>query len=191
MIVISAIPAAALVARRTARNDAAACHDEPIAAPSLNSQYAPRPRDKISGRYVLRAIATVNHRNAVPYIFDAIASEQGPRVVGSSYLVRGGRFRSCRKRRWVRRGGREGLGRTCGRDGGSLLQLIEPRREASKFGGRRRRDGDFLLNFVEPRHDIGKFSGRRRRRGGFFSSLSSCRNIGQSGRGIWSMRWLS
>ena len=37
----------ALLGRRTARDDAAACQDEPIAAPFLNSQDAPCPRDKI------------------------------------------------------------------------------------------------------------------------------------------------
>jgi hypothetical protein len=73
----------ALLGRRTARNDAPACQDEPIAAPFLNSQDTPRPGDRISGRYLLRTIATVNHRDAVPYSLDAIVSEQGPRVVGS------------------------------------------------------------------------------------------------------------
>ena len=124
---------ASLLGRRTARNDAAACQDEPIAAPFLNSQDAPRPRDKISGRYLLRTIATVNHRDAVPCILDAIVSEQGPRVVGSGYFVRGGRVHPCHKRRLFRRGRREGIGRTCARDGGSLLQLVEPCRETSNF----------------------------------------------------------
>src|SRR3984885_12279306 len=66
----------ALLGRRTARNDAAACQDEPIAAPFLNSQDAPRPRDRISGRYLLQTMATVNHGDAVPCILDAVVSEQ-------------------------------------------------------------------------------------------------------------------
>ena len=74
---------ASLLGRRTASNDAAACLDEPIVAPFLNSQDAPRPRDEISGRYLLRTRATVNHGDTVPCILDAIVSEQGPRVVGS------------------------------------------------------------------------------------------------------------
>ena len=123
----------ALLGRRTARNDAAACQDEPIAAPFLNSQDAPRPRDRISGRYLLRTIATVNHGDAVPCILDAIVSEQGPRVVGSGCFNRGGRIRPCHKRRLFRRGRREGIGRTCARGGGSLLQLVEPCRETSNF----------------------------------------------------------
>jgi len=124
---------ASLLGRRTARNDAAACQDDPIAAPFLNSQDAPCPRDKISGRYLLRTRATVNHRDAVPCILDAIVSEQGPRVVGSGCFIRGGRFRPCHKRRLFRRGRWEGIGRTCARDGGSLLQLVESCRETSNF----------------------------------------------------------
>src|ERR1700729_1565135 len=139
----------ALLRRRTARNDAAACQDEPIAAPFLNSQDAPRPRDRISGRYLLRTIATVNHGDAVPCILDAIVSEQGPRVVGSGCFIRGGKIRPCHKRRLFRRGRWEGIGRTCARGGGSLLQLVEPCRETSKFRGRRSRDGDSLLQFIE------------------------------------------
>jgi hypothetical protein len=123
----------ALLGRRTARNDAAACQDEPVAAPFLNSQDAPRPRDRISGRYLLRTRATVNQRDAVPYILDAIVSEQGPRVVGSGCFIRGGRFRPRHKRRLFRRGRRERIGRTCARDGGFLLQLVEPCRETSNF----------------------------------------------------------
>ena len=99
---------ASLLGRRTARNDAAACQDEPIAALFLNSQDAPRPRDRISGRYLLRTRPTVNHRDAVPCILDAIVSEQGPRVVGSGGFIRSGRFRPCHKRRLFRRGRREG-----------------------------------------------------------------------------------
>jgi hypothetical protein len=124
---------ASLLGRRTARNDAAACQDEPIAAPFVNSQDAPRPRDKISGRYLLRTRATVNDRDAVPCILDAIVSEQGPRVVGSRCFIRGGRFRPRHKRRLFRRGRWEGIGRTCARDGGSLLQPVEPCRETSNF----------------------------------------------------------
>src|ERR1700722_14648524 len=123
----------ALLGRRTARYDAAACEDEPIAAPFLNSQDAPCPRDKISGRYLLRTRATVNHRDAVPGILDAIVSEQRPRVVGSGCFIRGGRVRPCHKRRLFRRGRREGIGRTCACDGGSLLQLVDPCRETSNF----------------------------------------------------------
>src|SRR5580693_2008920 len=85
---------ASLLGRRTARNDAAACQDEPIAAPFLNSQDAPCPRDKISGRYLLRTRATVNHRDAVACILDGIVSEQGPRVVGSGRFIRRGRLRT-------------------------------------------------------------------------------------------------
>ena len=85
----------ALLGRRTARDDAAACQDEPIAAPFLNSQDAPCPRDKISGRYLLRTRATVNHRDAVPWILDAIVSEQRPRVVGFGCFIRGGTVRPC------------------------------------------------------------------------------------------------
>ena len=99
----------ALLGRRTARNDAAACQDEPIAAPFLNSQDAPRPRDKISGRYLLRTRATLNHRDVLPCILDAIVSEQGPRVVGSGCFIRGGSFRPCHKRRLFRRGRGRGL----------------------------------------------------------------------------------
>src|ERR1700721_1812667 len=123
----------ALLGRRTARDDAAACQDEPIAAPFLNSQDAPRPRDRISGRYLLRTIATVNHGDAVPCILDAIVSEQGPRVVGSGCFIRGGRFRPCDKRRLFRRGRCEGICRTCARGGSSLLQLVEPSRETCNF----------------------------------------------------------
>jgi hypothetical protein len=123
----------ALLRRRTARNDAAACQDEPIAAPLLNSQDAPRPRDSISGRYLLRARATVNQRDAVAYILYAIVPEQGPRVVGSGCFIRGGRFRRRHKRRLFRRARRAGIGRTSARDGGSLLQLVEPCRETSNF----------------------------------------------------------
>ena len=119
--------------RRTVRNDAAACQDEPIAASFLNSQDAPRPGDRISGRYLLRTIATVNHRDAIPYILDAIVSEQGPRVLGSGCFIRGGRFRPCQRRRLFRRGRREGIGRSCAREGGSLLQLVEPCRETGNF----------------------------------------------------------
>ena len=119
--------------RRTVRNDAAACHDEPIAASFLNSQDAPRPRDRISGRYLLRTIATVNHRDAIPYILDAIVSEQEPRVLGSGCFIRDGRFRPCHRRRLFRRGRREGIGRSCAREGGSLLQLVEPCRETGNF----------------------------------------------------------
>jgi hypothetical protein len=122
-----------LLGRRTARNDAAACQDEPVAAPFLNSQDAPRPRDRISRRYLLRTIATVNHRDAVPYILDAIVSEQGPRAVGSGCFIRGGRFRPCHNRRLFRRCRREGIGRTCAWGGGSLLQLVEPCRETGNF----------------------------------------------------------
>jgi hypothetical protein len=90
---------ASLATRAPDRSECdAACQDEPIAAPFLNSQDAPRPRDRISGRYLLGTIATVNHRDAVPYILDAIVSEQGPRVVGSGCFIRGGRFRPCHKR---------------------------------------------------------------------------------------------
>jgi hypothetical protein len=124
---------ASLLGRRSARNDAAACLDEPIAAPFLNSQDAPCPRDKISGRYLLLTRATVNHRDAVPCILDGIVSEQGPRVVGSGRFIRSGRFRPCHKRRLFRRGRREGIGRTCARGGGSLLQLVEPCRETGNF----------------------------------------------------------
>ena len=123
----------ALLRRRTARNDAAACQDEPIAAPFLNSQDAPRPRDRISGRYLLRTIATVNHGDAIPCILDAIASEQRPRVVGSGCFIRGGKIRRCHKRRLFRRGRCEGIGRTCARGGSSLLQLVEPSRETCNF----------------------------------------------------------
>src|SRR6202041_2455631 len=147
----------ALLGRRTACNDAAACQDEPIAAPFLNSQDAPCPRDKISGRYLLRTRATVNHRDAVPCILDAIVWEQGPRVVGSGCLIRGGRLRPCHKRRLFRRGRWEGIGRTCARGGGSLLQLVEPCRETGNFRGRRSRDGGSLLQLIEPSHDIGRF----------------------------------
>ena len=122
-----------LLGRRTAPNDASACQDEPIAAPFLNSQDAPRPGDRISRRYLLQTRATVNHGDAVPCILDGIVSEQGPRVVGSGRFIRGGRFRPCHKRRVFRRGGRERIGRTCARDGSSLLQLIEPCRETSNF----------------------------------------------------------
>ena len=118
---------------RTVRNDAAACHDEPIAASFLNSQDAPRPRDRISERYLLRTIATVNHRDAIPDILDAIVSEQGPRVLGSGCFIRGGRFPPRHKRRLVRRGRREEIDRSCAREGGSLLQLVEPCRETSNF----------------------------------------------------------
>jgi hypothetical protein len=124
---------ASLLGRRSARNDAAACLDEPIAAPFLNSQDAPCPRDKISGRYLLLTRATVNHRDAVPCILDGIVSEQGPRVVGSGRFIRSGSFRPCHKRRLFRRGRREGIGRTCARGGGSLLQLVEPCRETGNF----------------------------------------------------------
>ena len=48
--------------RRTVRYDTAACQDEPVAASFLNSQDAPRPRDRISERYLLRTIATVARR---------------------------------------------------------------------------------------------------------------------------------
>jgi hypothetical protein len=72
----------------------------------------------------LRTIATVNHRDAVPCILDAIVSEQGPRLVGSGCFIRGGRFRPCHKRRLFRRGRRERIGRTCACDGGSLLNLL-------------------------------------------------------------------
>src|SRR5208337_1039288 len=171
--------------RRTARNDAAACHDDPVAAPSLNSQYTPSSWDNVSGRYLLRAVATVNHRNTTLYILDAVISEQRPRVVGLGDLIRGGRFRSRRKRRSFRRGGRDGRGRTYGRNSGSLLQPVEPRRDVSKFRGRRSRDGDILLQFIEPRHDIGKFGGRRSRHGGFLLQfIEPPGNIGKFGGGI-------
>jgi hypothetical protein len=124
---------ASLLGRRTARNDAAACQDEPIVALFFNSQDAPRARDRISGRDLLRTIATVNHRYAVPYTLDAIVSEHGPRVGGSGCFIRGGRFRPRHKRQLSRRGRREGIGGTCTRDGGSLLQLVEPCRETSNF----------------------------------------------------------
>ena len=76
---------ASLLGRRTARNDAAACQDEPIVALFFNSQDAPRATDRISGRDLLRTIAIVNHRDAVPHTLDAIKSRStGP---GSSGLV--------------------------------------------------------------------------------------------------------
>ncbi len=142
--------------RRTTRNHAAARQDDPIAAALLNSYDAPGPRDKIPARNLLRTIAAVNDRDAVPHILDAITLEQRPRVVGSGCFVRGGRFLSCHQRRLFRRGGREGLGRTCGR-GGSLLQLVEPCRNVGEFGGGRGRDGGSLLQSIQPRHDIGEF----------------------------------
>ncbi len=148
---------ASLLGRRTACNDAAARQDEPIATPFLNSQDAPRPRDKISGRYLLRTRATVNHGYAVPCILDAIVSEQAARVVGSGSFIRGGRVRPCHKRRLFRRGRREGIRRTCAGDGSSLLQLVKSCRQTGNFRGRRSRDGDPLLQFIEPRHDIGRF----------------------------------
>ena len=124
---------ASLLGRRTARNDAAACQDEPIVALFFNSQDAPRARDRISGRDLLRTIATVNHRDAVPHTLDAIVSEHGPRVGGSGCFIRGGRFCPRHKRQLSRRGRREGIGGTCTRGGGSLLQLVEPCRETSNF----------------------------------------------------------
>ena len=124
---------ASLLGRRTARNDAAACQDEPIVALFFNSQDAPRARDRISGRDLLRTIATVNYRYAVPHTLDAIVSEHGPRVGGSGCFIRGGRFCPRHKRQLSRRGRRKGIGGTYTRDGGSLLQLVEPCRETSNF----------------------------------------------------------
>jgi hypothetical protein len=124
---------ASLLWRRTARNDAAACQDEPIVALFFNSQDAPRARDRISGRDLLRTIATVNHRDAVPHTLDAIVSEHGPRVGGSGCFIRGGRFCPRHKRQLSRRGRRKGIGGICTCDCGSLLQLVEPCRETSNF----------------------------------------------------------
>jgi hypothetical protein len=64
-----------------------ACQDEPVACAPLYSQDAPGPRDKISGRYFLRSIATINHRNTVLYIFDTISPQQRLGVVRSGYFV--------------------------------------------------------------------------------------------------------
>src|SRR5579864_4380371 len=156
-----------LSGRRTARDDAAAGQDEPVAAPFLNPQDPPRAGDRISERDLLLAIATVNYRDAVPHILDAIVPEQGPLAVESGCFIRGGRF----QRRSFRRDRREGIGRTWAREGGSLLQLAEPCRKTGNFRGRRGRDGDLLLQFVEPRDDIGGFRGRRGRQGGFCLQL--------------------
>ena len=164
---------ASLLGRRTACNDSAACQDEPIAAPFLNSQDAPCPRDKIPGPYLLRTRATLNHRDAVSCILDAIVSEQGPRVVGSGCFIRGGRFRPCHKRRLFRRGRREGIGRTCDRDGGSLLQLVEPCRETSNFWGRRSRDGDCFSNLSSLATTSADSETGVAGKAAFFSSLSS------------------
>ena len=158
----------ALIGRSGARNGATARHDEPIAATSLDSQHATRPRNIITWRDLLRAIPPVNHRNATPDILDAKIAEQGPRAVGPGDLVRGRRLRSRHERRLLRCDRRKKrCGRTCGRPRRSLLQPVEPRREVSEFRARRSRDGGGLLQLVEPGRDVNKL-GRRRSRDASF-----------------------
>ena len=57
--------------RRTVRDDAEAGHDDPIAALSLNSQYASCAGNHVSGRDLLRTMAAANQRNTEPYVLDA------------------------------------------------------------------------------------------------------------------------
>ena len=101
---------AALNAERTASSVGQATHPSlgragPLAmTPRLvrtNQSPAPFPHRRFarralpqgiesSGRYLLRTVVTVNHRDAVPYILDAIVWEQGPWVVGSGCFHSGG-----------------------------------------------------------------------------------------------------
>ena len=200
--------ACALIGPRTARNDAERCHDDPIAALSLNSQYAPRPGDHVTRRDLLRTMAGANQRNAESYILDAIISEQRLCAVRPGSLGRGREAPLWPKASIVSASRVEAAWSNLrpGQRPSSLPYRASPRPQAEASRGQRlsfpacrassrsrqiaRRTrpqaGSALLQLVEPGRHVGKLGSGRSRRGGLLLQfIQPRRNIGKPGGGTF------
>ena len=121
---------------RTVRDDAEACHDDPIAALSLNSQYA-----SCAGNRASPARPAASHggcgsprcRTVHPRRYSPAA--RAFRSSGLALSFEAGGLRSRHEHRLFRRLRRKWQGTDSPRDGGFLLQLVEPRRDVGELGG--------------------------------------------------------